>query len=97
MVENNLPADPLLEPGGGVKIHLFRTWYAAYQIKENHTCRKMEANILPSNPLPWWVEGGVKVQLFQNMVMWQIKLKGMEHKAPCKHIFSPYTHPQPVG
>ena len=57
----------------------------------------MEANILPSDPLPWWVEGGDKVQLFQNMVMWQIKLKGMEHKAPCKHIFSPYTHPQPVG
>ena len=66
-----------------------------------HTCRKMVANILPSDPLPtplpWWVEGGVKVQLFQNMVMWQIKLKRMEHKAPCKHIFSPYTHPQPVG
>ena len=25
-----------------------------------------------------------------------IKLKGMEHRAPCMHIFSPYTHPQPV-
>ena len=25
------------------------------------------------------------------------KLKGMEHRAPCKHVFSPYIHPQPVG
>ena len=39
----------------------------------------------------------VKIQLFQNMVMLHSKLNGMEHRAPCKHIFSPYTHPQPVG
>ena len=24
-------------------------------------------------------------------------LKGMEHRASCKHIFCPYTHPRPVG
>ena len=29
--------------------------------------------------------------------MLHYKLKGMEHRAPCKHIFYPYTHPQPVG
>ena len=23
-------------------------------------------------------------------------LKGIEHRASCKHIFSPYIHPQPV-
>ena len=34
----------------------------------------------------------VNIQLFQNMVMLHIKLKGMEHRALCKHIFSPYTH-----
>ena len=29
--------------------------------------------------------------------MLHIKLKGMEHnkRAPCKHIFCPYTHPEP--
>ena len=26
-----------------------------------------------------------------------IKLKGMEHRAPHKHIFCPYTHPLPLG
>ena len=29
--------------------------------------------------------------------MLQIKLKIMEHRAPCKLIFYPYTHPQPLG
>ena len=28
------------------------------------------------------------------MVMLHIKLKGMGHRAPRKHIFSPYTHTQ---
>ena len=27
--------------------------------------------------------------------MLHIKLKGMEHRAPCKHIVCPYTHLQP--
>ena len=26
--------------------------------------------------------------------MLHIKLKVMEHRAPCKHIFYPWTHPQ---
>ena len=30
------------------------------------------------------------------MVMLHNKLKGMEHRAPRKHIFYPYTHPQHV-
>ena len=52
----------------------------------------------------------VKIQLSQNMVMLHINLKRITHaatwqqifcpqiphRAPCKHIFSPYTHPQPV-
>ena len=28
------------------------------------------------------------------VVMLQIKLKEMEHRAPCKHKVCPYTHPQ---
>ena len=38
----------------------------------------------------------VEVQLYQNMVMLHNKVKGMEHRAPRKHIISAYTHPQTV-
>ena len=43
--------------------------------------------------------GGVKGQniFFLKVVMLHIKLNGMERRAPCKHIFCPYTHLQPVG
>ena len=34
---------------------------------------------------------------FLKVVMLHIKLKGIEHRAPCKHIFFPLTHLQPVG
>ena len=34
---------------------------------------------------------------FLNIVMLHIKLKGMEHRAPCKHIFCPYTHYRLLG
>ena len=34
---------------------------------------------------------------FLKVVMLHIKLKGTEHRAPCKHIFCTYAHPQPVG
>ena len=47
---------------------------------------------------PW---DGVKrsKHFFLNVVMLYIKLhvKRMELRAPYKHIFCPYTHPQPVG
>ena len=29
--------------------------------------------------------------------MMHTKLRGMEYKAPCKHLFCLYTHPQPWG
>ena len=34
---------------------------------------------------------------FLKVVMPHIKIKGMELRAPYKHMLSPYTHPQPVG
>ena len=35
---------------------------------------------------------------FLNIVMLHFKLKGMERRrAPCKHIFCPYTHPRSLG
>ena len=66
--------------------------HVAYQIKGNHKCSnlvKYFSRRSPTNP------GGQKV-IFQNKVMLHIKFKGMEHRAPCIHTFSLYTHPQPV-
>ena len=40
---------------------------------------------------------GKNIFFLLKVVMLHIKLKGMEYRAPCKHIFCPYTHPQPLG
>ena len=75
----------------------------AYQIKGNDTYSNMLVNILPVDPHDPRGGGGggrcqkVKLQLFQNMVMLHIKLKGITNAARCKHIFCPYTHPRPLG
>ena len=60
----------------------------------------MVAYILPVDPQPLDPRGWgqkVKIQLFQNMVMLHIKLKGITNTATCKHIFCPYTHPRSLG
>ena len=72
----------------------------AYQIEGNHKCSNLVANISPADPPPPHRILGIKrskFKLFQNVVMLHNKLKKMEHRAPCKHVFSPYTLPQPVG
>ena len=59
----------------------------------------MVENILPLDPLPdpfGWGQK-VKIQLFQNMVMLHIRLKGMTNAATCKYIFCPNTHPSSLG
>ena len=68
------PPSPVL--GGGVnrsKFIFLEYGHVAYQIKWNHECSNVVANILPP-PDP----GGqmVKIQFFQNMVILLIKLKG---------------------
>ena len=61
--------------------------HVAYQIKGNHDCSNMAANILPADPhpppspLPLGWGKKVKIQLFQNMVMLHIKLKGIMNAA----------------
>ena len=59
----------------------------------------MVANILNADPSPRTMGVGSKGKnkLFQSMVMLHNKVQRMEHRAPYKHIFSPYTHPQHVG
>ena len=66
--------------------------HVAYQIKGNHKCSNMQGHILSLHTLDPW--GGVKGQnnFFLKVVILHIKLKGMEHRAPCKHIFCPLTH-----
>ena len=50
------------------------------------------SNILPADPPSLALGEGIKrskrIQLFQNMVMLHNKLKGIEHRAPWKHILS---------
>ena len=102
MIANILHAYPSpIALGDGSKLTFSEHGHVAYQIKGNHNCNNLVANHKPSGPTPPPPPdpGGqkVKIQLLQNMVMLHNKLKGMEHRAPCKHIFSPYTHPQHVG
>ena len=59
--------------------------HVASQIKWNYECSNMVVNIMPEDKRS-------KFNFFNF-----IKLKEMEYKAPCKYIFSPYTHPRPVG
>ena len=67
--------------------------HVAYQIKGHH------ANTYVVLTYTLDSESGVKRSklFFLKVVMLHIKLKGMECKAPCKHIFCPYAHPRPVG
>ena len=40
---------------------------------------------------------GLKSIFFLKVVMLNIKLKGMQHRSPHKHLFCPFTHSQPPG
>ena len=54
----------------------------AYQIKENHECSNMVANILPTDtPDPGDGVNRSKFNFFQNMVMLHIRLKRITNTA----------------
>ena len=70
--------------GRGQKPTVSEYGHVAYQIKENDACSNMVANMSPADPLDsGGVGGGVRIQLFQNMVMLHkiIKLKKITHAA----------------
>ena len=72
--------------------------HIAYKIKENNECSNTQAHILSLHtPLAPGVGSKVKTVFFLKVVVLHIKLKGMEHRPPCKHIFCPYAHPRPDG
>ena len=71
--------------------------HVAYQIKENHKCSNMVANILPADhPHPWGWGQKVKIQLFQNMVMLHIKLKGIMKWQQHGSKYFARRHPPPT-
>ena len=80
MVAYTLPTDPLLpppDPRDGVKMMSKLTsskhGHVAYQLKWNHKCSHMVANISPRRPPRALGYQKVKIKLFQNIVMLHIK------------------------
>ena len=76
---------------GRGQIQLFSEYgHVAYQIKGNDECCIMYAHSMSLHtPLTPEVGSKVKKVLFLKVVMMPIKLMGMEHRAPCKHMFCP--------
>ena len=79
MVANILPADPqtLGMRSVGQNSTFSGHGHVAYQIKDNHECFNIVSNILPTDPPPLGWGQKVKIQLYQNMVLLHIKLKGI--------------------
>ena len=86
MVANILPTDTPSTQGEGSKgqtISFSESSHVAYQIKADDAGSHMVANILPiDTPSTQGLGKKVKLYLFLNIVMWHIKLKGIEHRAP---------------
>ena len=78
-----------IDPGGGVKSSkkmFSQNIHVAYQIRVNVAYSTMQAHFLSLNtPSARWVGS-------KHFFLLHIKLKGMEHRAPCQPIFCPYTH-----
>ena len=69
----------------------------AYQNKGNGECINMQAHILSLYTSSIFEVGSrVKTFFFLKVVM-SVKLKGMEHRTPCKHILCSYIHSRPLG
>ena len=70
----------------------------AYQIKGSDVCSNMVSTILlvDTSLTPGVGSKGQNI-FFLKVIMLHIKIKGIEHRAPCKHIFCLYTHPWPLG
>ena len=96
--------------GQKVKIQLFQNWSCCIS-NERDRQNQQHASTYTHALEPWGgvkgqsffflhiklipIEQKVKTFFLLKVVMLHIKLKGMEHRAPFKHIFCPYTHPQP--
>ena len=84
MVANILPTGtPLTQVMGskGPTIYFSESSPVAYQIKADDAGSNMVANILPTYTPRGWGQK-VKLYLFPKVVMFYIKLKAIEHRAP---------------
>ena len=88
MVANILPSDPTLSTLGvgskGRNSTFSEHGHVAYQIKGNHECSNLEANILPADLTPTPTLGmrsKGQNSILQNMVMLHIKLNGSTNAA----------------
>ena len=72
--------------------------HVAYQIKGNEAKSTMQVHILSlyTPSVPGVLSKGLNI-FFLKEVNFHIKLTGVEHRAPCKHILCPYMHPQSRG
>ena len=103
MVANIFPVDPtpLPDPGVGSKgqnATFFEHGHVPFQIKGDHKCSNIQAHSMfykHPRPLGWdqWSKLGF---FFLKEVMLHIKLMGMLHRAPCKHIFCSCTPRHPA-
>ena len=86
MVANILPTDTPLTQGVGLKcqtIIFSESSHVVYQIKADGAGSNMVANILPTDtPSTQGWGQKVKLYLFLKVVILQIKLKAIEHRAP---------------
>ena len=98
MVTNILTVHPSPELGGGVK----RPKFTHINMVMLHIRLKGMSNAATGKNLfcPYRTDGIKRSKHFfyseSSHVSYQIKLI-LEHSAPCKHIFCPYTHPQTWG
>ena len=75
MVATILPVAPSPDPRGGIKdqnLTFSEYGLVAYQIKGDDACSNMVAHILPTQALPTTLGEGVKIQLLQNMVKFNL-------------------------
>ena len=88
-------SDPWVVLGGGQRsnINFFSEYtHLVYQIKGNHACNNIVADILPNEPHNPDTEGWVKrskSNFIQNMVMLHIKLNGVTNAVIWYLIFCP--------
>ena len=89
MVANILLAD-ILNPGDGVanrsKFNFFRTWSCCISIQREHEMQQHGSKYFARRPLPHPLDPGdgvsrSKFNFFQNMVTFNIKLKGITNAA----------------
>ena len=87
---------PLGDLGDGTEAKI-KYDHVACQNKGNDACNNVVAIILPVDTPSTWGWGQNCFFFFLKVVMLHIKLKRVEHRTPCKHIFCPYAHPRLLG